>query len=299
MSWIVAAIAATAIMGVVAIIDSHLVSKRVPSLRSFLLPISVLHLGFGLVILSLHPLPEELSSTPLVVAFASGCVRSVGALLMLKTMRSEEVSRVISVVHTFPIFVAIMAVPLLGEVLGKTEWLAILMTVAGAVLISIRRDAGRQGARLHKSFAMLTASSLLLGAANTASKYSLDYISFWNMYSVNALCLAIVFLLFSLRPKILKELREMKQRSQVLTLLVLNECMALGGIILSFWAIEQGPVSLVSTVMSIRPGFVFVYALVLSRIFPRVLAEHLSRGIIAIKVISIGLVIGGVILLTW
>ena len=61
---------------------------------------------------------------------------------MLKTMRSEEVSRVVSVVHTFPIFVAIMAVPLLGEVLGKTEWLAIFMTVTGRTLYrtSLPRD---------------------------------------------------------------------------------------------------------------------------------------------------------------
>jgi len=61
---------------------------------------------------------------------------------------------------------------------------------------------------------------------------------------------------------------------------------------------EQGAVSLVSTIMSIRPFFVFTYALVLSRVFPAVLEERLSRGITIIKIISIGLIIGGVTLLT-
>jgi len=296
--WITAAIVAAAITGVVSIIDSHLISKRMPSLWAFLIPVGILHLGFGLVILGLYPLPGELGATPLVVAFASGIARSVGVLLMLHTMRSEEVSRIIPVVNTFPIFVAILAVPLLGEALGYIEWLAILMTVAGAVLISVQRGAEGRGARLPRSFAMLLGSSLLLGVANTASKYALDYVSFWNMYSVNAICFSVVFLLLSVRPKILKELRDMKERGKVLALVSLNECIALVGIIFSFWAMERGPVSLVATVFSIRPFFVFIYALALSYVFPTVLEERLSRGIVAIKIVSIGLVIGGVTLLT-
>ncbi len=298
MNWITATIVAAAVMGVVAIVDSHLISKRMPSLWAFLIPVGIVHLGFGLIILGLYPLPEEVGATLLMVAFASGIVRSIGALLMLQAMRSEEVSRIIPVVHTFPIFVAILAVPLLGETLGYIEWLAIFMTVAGAVLISARRDAGGQGARLHKTFAMLMGSSLLIGVANIASKYALDYISFWNMYSVNAVCFSVVFLLLSVRPRIIMELRDMKERSQALALLTFNECLALVGIILSFWAMERGPVSLVSTIMSARPCFVFIYALALSRVFPAVLEERLSRGIAVIKIISIGLIIGGVTLIT-
>lgn len=298
MIWITAAIVAAAIMGVVAIIDSHLISKRMPSLGAFLIPVGIIQLGIGLVILGFYPLPGEIGTTPLVVAFASGIVRSAGALLMLRTMRSEEVSRIIPVVHTFPIFVAVLAVPLLGEALGYMEWLSIFVTVAGAVLISVRRDAGGQGARFRRSFALLMGSSLLIGVANTASKYALDYISFWNMYSVTAICLGTVFLILSVRPGILKGLRDMKGRSQVLALLTVNEVIAIVGIVLSFWAMERGPVSLVSTIMSARPFFVFIYALALSRFFPAVLDERLNRGTLVVKIISIGLIVGGMTLLT-
>lgn len=298
MIWITTAIISAAIMGVVAIIDSHLISKRMPSFRAYLLPVGITHLVFGLIILGLYPLPGEISSTALIVAFASGVIRSAGVLLMLMAMRSEEISRVIPVVHTFPIFVAILAVPLLGEALGYMEWLAIFMTVAGAVLISIQRGAGGQGARLRKSFTMLLGSSLLLGVASIATKYALDYLSFWNMYSITAICFSVIFLFLSLRPRILNELRYMKERSRALALLTLNEFIVVVGIVLSFWAIERGPVSLVSTILSVRPGFVFIYALALSRLFPTVLKEYISRGIVVIKIISIGLIIGGVILLS-
>ena len=298
MVWITAAIVTAAIMGVVAIIDSHLISRRMPSLWSFLLPIGILSLMFGLIILGLYPIPWEVGAVPLVVAFTSGVIRLAGVILMLRAMRSEEVSRIIPVVHTFPIFVAVLAVPLLGEALGSVQWLSVFMTVGGAVLISVRWDAEGGGARLGKSFVMLMTSSLLLGVANTASKYALDYVSFWNMYSINAICFSAVFLLLSVRPRILRELREMKGRSQILALLTLNEFIAVVGIILSFWAMERGPVSLVSTIMSARPCFVFIYALALSRAFPAVLEERLRRGTVVIKIISIGLIVGGVTLLT-
>ena len=298
MIWLTAAIVTAAIMGVVAIIDSHLISKRLPSLRAFLLPISIINIGVGLIILNLYPLPRGIGVMPLVVAVGSGIVRVAGALPMLRAMRSEEVSRIIPVVNTSPIFVAILAVPILGEALGYSEWLAIFIMVAGAVLISIRRDSDGQGVRLHKPLMVLIISSMLFGVATTASKYALDYITFWNMYGINALCMGTVFLLFSVRPKTLKEVRDMAQRNQVLALILLNECIAVGGIILSFWAIERGPVSLVSTVLSTRPAFVFLYALALSLFFPAVLEEHLSKGAMVTKIVAISLVIGGVTLVT-
>jgi hypothetical protein len=61
---------------------------------------------------------------------------------------------------------------------------------------------------------------------------------------------------------------------------------------------ERGPVSLVSTILSVRSFFVFTYALALSRIFPAVLDERISKSIAFIKILSIGLIIGGVTLLT-
>jgi drug/metabolite transporter (DMT)-like permease len=205
-NWIATAIVAAAITGVVLVIDSHLISKRMPNLRAYLVPVGIMQLGFGLIILCFFALPEQVSATPLLVAIGSGFIRSIGVLLMLQAMRSEEVSRIIPVANTFPIFVAILAVPILGESLGYVEWLSIFITVTGAVLISARRDAEGLDAILHKSFALLLGCSLFLGIANIASKYALDYISFWNMYSINAICFGIVFLLLSLRPRILREL---------------------------------------------------------------------------------------------
>ena len=234
----------------------------------------------------------------LVVAVGSSIIRVVGALLMLRTMRSEEVSRIMPVTNTFPIFVAILAVPVLGEDLGWLEWLAIIITVSGAMLISVHWGTDGQGIRLRRSFAVLMVASILFGVANIGSKYAMEQLTFWNMYGINSSCLGAIFLLLSVRPATLRGIRDMAGRNRALGLILFNECLAMVGFVLSFRAIALGPVSMVSTILSTRPAFVFVYAVAVSRFFPAVLDEHLSRGIIATKIVSIGLIIGGVILLT-
>ncbi|MBL7166588.1 MAG: EamA family transporter [Dehalococcoidales bacterium] len=296
--WIAVAIVSAATTGLVSILDSHLISKRMPSFLSFLAPIGVVHFVLGLVVLTILPLPAGVDTVTLAVAVGSSVIRVVGALLMLRTMRSEEVSRIMPVTNTFPIFVALLAVPVLGEDLGWLEWLAIIITVSGAVLISVRWGTDGQGIRLRRSFAVLMVSSILFGVANVGSKYAMEQLTFWNMYGINSSCLGAIFLLLSVRRATLREIGDMTDRNSVLGLILFNECLAVVGFVLSFRAIEQGPVSMVSTILSTRPAFVFVYALAVSRFFPAVLDEHLSRGIIATKLVSIGLIIGGVTLLT-
>ena len=298
MAWIAVAIASAATSAVVSIFDSHLISKRMPNLLTFLAPVGAVHLIVGVVILGLFPMPTGADTSTLAVAVGSSVIRVVGALLMLRTMRSEEVSRIMPVTNTFPIFVAILAVPILGETLGWTDWLAIVITVSGAVLISAHWDTAGKGVQLRKSFATLIVSSILFGVANVGSKYAMEQINFWNMYGINSACLGAIFLLVSVRPATLRAIREMTGTNRALGVILFNECLTVVGFVLSFWAIEQGPVSLVSTILSTRPAFVFVYAMTVSRFFPAVLNERLSRGIVVAKVVSIGLIVGGVTLLT-
>jgi len=292
MTWITAALVVAAIMAVVNVVDSHIISKRMPSFWAFLLPAGIVHLIYGLTFLAIYPLASGVDAFSWFMVAVAAVARTAAALLMLYAMRTEEVSRIIPVVYTHPVFVAILAVPLLGESLNYLQWLAIFMSVVGAVLISVRGQGW--GTRLRRSFIMLLASSVLFGVANVATKYASESVSFWNMYSLTAISLGGVFLLLSMRPAVFGELRSMRGRGATLTLIAGNETIVLVGIVLSFWAIENGPVSLVSTVMGIRPLFVFLYALALSRFFPTVLGERLSRGSVTLKVASIALIVGGV-----
>jgi len=292
--WVSIAILSTAVLGLVNIFDSHLVSRRMPSLRAFLLPASIVILAYGLVLFYLFPLPEDIGIWPLTVTIASGIIRTISVTIMLYIMKKEEVSRVIPLVSTYPVFVAIMAVLFLGETLYYLQWIAIIIVVAGAVVVSARWSPGGSTTWLGASFFLLIGASLLMAVANVTAKYALAYVSFWNMYCIGAFCMSGLFLLISLRPHILQEVGNMKKRDSALTLVAVNETLVMIGAVLLFWAMERGPVSLVSTIVSSRSIFVVIYALILSRVSPIFLEWHYGRRMLTLRLIAITMIVGGI-----
>jgi drug/metabolite transporter (DMT)-like permease len=136
MNWLNLALIGTVALGLVNILDSHLVSQRLPGIRAFLLPLGCLFLVYGGVLGYLFPLPENLGVLTLAMAAGTGLVRAAAILLMFYLLRYEDVSQVIPITYAYPILVAIGAVPLFGESLSYWNWLAILVVVGGAVLIA-------------------------------------------------------------------------------------------------------------------------------------------------------------------
>ena len=293
--WANIALLSTAIIGLVNIIDSHLISRRMPSLPAFLLPASLVILVVSLVAASLFPLPSGLDGQTLLIAVLSGVLRTLSLGILLYTFRMEEVSRVIPVYSTFPVFVAIMAVPLLGEAVGLLQWLAIIVVVAGAVIVSANRSPGNSNRRLGRVFVLLLVSSLLMAGANIASKYVLDSISSWNMYWITGLSIAAGFMLVSLRPRVLRELASLRQRGAVLGLLAFNELLVVAGVVLLFVAMQNGPVSLVSAIFSSRPIFVLIFAFAISRTFPNFLKWETGKGVLAQRVVGTAMVVAGIV----
>ena len=89
MNWVNIAILSAAVLGLVNVVDSHLLSRRMPSLGSFLLPVGIITLIFGSVLFILFPLPEITSKLTLFVALTSGILRSAAITIMLYTLRRE------------------------------------------------------------------------------------------------------------------------------------------------------------------------------------------------------------------
>ena len=298
MAWITFAIVSAAISGANAILDSHLLSRRLPGLSAYLLPLGIFHFTVGLIILLVKPFPAGAAPLPVFAAIGTGIIGGVASVITLNVIRQGEVSRIIPVVNTSPLFVALFAVPLLGEMLNIRDWAGIVLTVAGAVLISIQKDGGGGKTQMQKSFLALAFCSLLSAIGTTIMKYALGTLSFWNVYSANSMCLALVFIVFSARPATFKQIGSLPHRNQVLGLTLLNQASVVVAIVLSVVAVQKGPVSLASTVLSSRPAFVFLYALALSRFFPGVINEKLTPGTAVLKFSAIALIIAGIALIT-
>ncbi len=293
MFWVSAAIASAGLAALVAIIDSHMLSKIMPNLRSYLLPVGLAQFIIGAVVFFINPFPAGVSTQTWLLAWGAGIAITLATILMLNVMRKDEVSRVIPVVNTSPIFVALLAAPILQEKLTFEDWLAILLTVGGAVLISMQKKPGDKKARLSGSFFLLLICSLLFAMSNIAVKKVLPELSYWNLYVIISLCYAVVFLGFSLRGNSLKEIRALPQRNKNLVLIGFNEIIAVGAAILSYTAIAAGPVSLASAILNTRPAFVFIMAILVSRFLPDAIEERVTVQTVRLKVIAMMMVLGG------
>ena len=293
-NWISTALLSAAVQGLVNTVDSHLISRRMPSFRAYMLPVGVMMLGWSIVLVYLFPLPQNTGTWPLLAAVAAGIIRSTSVIMMLYVLRREEVSRVVPIINTYPIFVAVMAVPLLGETLDYRQWLAIAIVVAGVVIVSVKRDSGRRFTSMGRTLLLLLGASFLLAAADVITKYALSYYSSWNMYSLTHFSLAGIFILFSLRPQVLKELINWPARNSALGIMFINEIIGVLGVVLFYLAVQSGPVSLVSTIFSSRPLFVFLIAFIVSRFSPALLEWQTEKSVLTLRFFAIVLIVGGV-----
>ena len=294
MNWANTAILSTAIHAIVNVINGHLLSTRLSGLRTFMLPVGIIQLIFSLILFFLFPLPEGVGVLPIIVAIVGALIRTIGGLNMLHFLQREDVSRVMPIVYTYPVFVAIMAVPLLGETLSYLQWLAIIIVVAGAIVVSLEKSPSASAGSLGRPFLLLFVTSLLSAVSDIFHKYALTYLSFWNVYSLSFFSLSGVFLAVALRPSTIKKLRDMKQRNSAMALIVFNETLALLAIVLAFWAMARGPISLVSTIGAARPLFVAIYSIILGFILPRFLIRRISGRVMALRLIAIAMIAGGV-----
>jgi drug/metabolite transporter (DMT)-like permease len=296
--WLITALAAAVLSSVANIVDSHLVSKKMPSLMSFMIPMGFTQIVAAIILLILFPFQYNPGWAHLLIGFGSALLNASGFAIVLNTLRKSEVSRVIPVISISPIFVALLSIPILGEKLGYVQWLAILLTVAGAVLISIQRSHHDGKTRLQKSFFILLIVALMSATAAIGFKYALEKMSFWNVYSLVGISTAIVVFTVSLRKANLKELWSLPQRTQKILFVAGDQCLGIISGVLAFKAMGLGQISLVNPILNIRPAFVFIFSLILGWLFPKVINDRIDKGTIFIKVIAIVMITGGIIMIT-
>ena len=292
--WISTALGTAILVAIANIIDSHVLSKKMPSLSSFLVPLAVMQFIIAAVFFIVFPFPANPGLTHILAAFGAALCNAFSLIITLNCLQQGEVSRVIPVTSSSPIFVALLSMPLLGELLNYWQWLAVVITVYGAVLVSLHHDGGGQKTRLQKSFFLLLLAALLTAVSSIGYKYALETMSFWNMVSINAIFVVVIVLVFSMRKSTLLQLKHLPQRTRTFGLIACSQTVVYIGVTLSFIAIANGPVALVSTIMNIRPAFVFLFSLLLSLRYPNLLNERLDKRTILYKVFGIVLITGGV-----
>jgi len=297
LSWITLAVLSAAVMGVISIFDAHMIQRRMPGWQSFLLGISLYTFVYTTVLLFVIPVPVGVPAAGWIAAVAAGILRGIAFALMLRMMQREEVTRVVPVVGVYPVFVALLAIPLLGEQLSGWQWGAVVFAVSGTVLISVKRGGGRGGPILTRTFWTLLLSAAVLALSDIGNKYALAVLPTWNVYTVSTFFLALVFSVITLRRKYLRELWGMPRRGLNHFLVIINVAIAMVGIWLTFEAMSVGPVSLVATILGSRHVFVFVYGLIIARFFREFIDWKGDRRALLLRFLATLMISGGIALI--
>ncbi len=298
MVWIVTALAAAVISSIGSIFDSYLVSKKMPSLTSFLIPMGAAQIVVACILLAIFPFPHNVDTMHILGTIGGSLINAGSFLILLNSLRKGEVSRAIPVISTSPIFIALLSIPLLSATLGYWQWLAVIMTVAGAVLISLQFGHSGGKTKLHKSFFALLLAALMGASGSIGFKYGLEQISFWNVFGISGICIGTLVLAYSLRKKNLLELKNLTQRTQKISLVTIDQLVGITSAIVAFKAMGLGQVSLVNAILNIRPVFVFIFSLILSRFFPNIVNEPLQRKTALIKFAAIGIMTAGIVIIS-
>jgi drug/metabolite transporter (DMT)-like permease len=297
-NWISTALIAAAMQGVVSIFDSHLLARRMIGMKPFMLAMGIIEVLYGLILYLLFPWPLDMPVQAILAVIGAGVCGAAAVIITLFVLQKEEVSKVIPITHTSPVFVAIIAGIFLGESLGFAQWAAILIVVAGAMIITAENTGSAASGSLKRPFLMLFVASLISAIGNIFTKYVLDYISYWNMYSIAILVAAIVQLSIALRPSTIRQWANMERRNSSLALICFNEILALSASVIYVRSVSLGPVSLVITVMTVRPVLVMLFSLVLSLILPGFLIKSAGKRTLIFRFIAIALIVGGLCIIS-
>ena len=295
-SWVTIALAAAAVTALVSMLDKTVMHRYARSPLTLPLLIGVAQTAVGIVVLAGVRIPDGATLQATGTALLSGLLFGVSGNLLIRVLYRQEVSRTIPVTQTAPIFAALIGVAFLGESVSVLQGLAIVATVAGAVVISLRIDAGYRGVFLHRSFFVLILGAMIMATANVVGKVALDDLPVLYTHGLRALGLGSVFLAVNLRSAPIGDVAEfIRRRSPALRFVALNEfVIANAGLLLLLWALSLGPVSLVTAVVGARAMFVVIYSTVLALAWKGALGEETTRGAIAVKAASTALIVAGV-----
>jgi drug/metabolite transporter (DMT)-like permease len=298
LDWVLLSILSAAAFGLVNITDKLLISHYMPGFRSFAVWVGIVTFAVGLLLVLSVPASREVNLSQVVVASGAGLIWGLGLGFLFLSIRSQEVSRAISVYYIHPIFVAVMASVFLGENLNALQWGAVVVTVAGAISITVHGIPGTRRFELNSSIRLLMVAAALTACAQLISKHALEGTDIWHFYPYWYMGLAVPFLVL-LNPSALREIRGCLSKPIIAVWMVGGEAI-LGS--LAAWlmlsAIQAGPVSLVIAIAGTRPIFVFLIGTFLSLRWWKLLNEPIHRDILMQKAFSILMIVIGVAIIS-
>jgi len=231
----------------------------------------------------------------------NGMLIVVAIICYLYALDQDEASFVVPLFQMIPIFGLILGFVFLGEVIALRTIFGGLVVILGSTILSLNIE--NKKIKLKKKVLLLMLTSSFLYAINIIIFKSIAIDNgfwkslFWDLSGKVLLGILLFLCVAPYRRSFVTVLKTYK-----LKFVLLNGCNDLISIC-GDWALAfaslSAPIFLVQTVSTIQPIFVFLFGCILTVFLPKIGKEALDRKTLTQKLIGIGIVIVGGLLLVF
>ena len=304
MTWFFIALSAPFLWALVNISDQYLVERysekgKERSSGGLVLFCSFIGVFTAIVIGLLTKGVFEISILDKMLLIITGGLTIGWIIFYLYTLEIEDVSTVVPWFLTVPIFGFMFGYIFLGETLSIQQILGSLVVLFGVFLVSIDYSEQKKKIKWKPVLYMLIAC-LMIAISGVIFKFVTIEGNFWVSSFWEYAGLAIFGLgVFVFVPKYRREFMNMNRKGgiKIFILNVFTEIFTIAGNLLTNFAILLAPVTMVYLVGSFQPGILLILTLLCTRFFPNIIKENMDRKVLLPKIIAIGIMIIGSIIL--
>lgn len=291
MEWLIFALLAPILWAFTNVIDKFLLEKHIRNPISYEIFITIFNLIGIITVLLIARVSTDLYGAFL--SIISGGISVIAVVFYNNSMIHEEASRVIPIVYFSSIFVSILAYVFLGEFFNLEKYLGIIFIFLGGVLISYKKIDKKWCFSSAIKFALI--SAFLWAISSILTKYTLGFIDFYTLTVWQLVGYFIFGPLFLLSDKVRTNFLEITRKfnKKIFVLMTLNSLIYLVAVLSFFYAISIGKVSLVYSVISTQPFFIFIYMLIISKLAPKIVKEEIDKSTIILKLVAVFLIFFG------
>ena len=289
-TWILIALAASAIGSMTVVVDKILITKYSKDWIYLTAFFGVINFLPALVLLFFI----DLFVPAIYLGLIAGILFRMASFFYMKSISLEEASRVVPLFLTSVVFVLIMESIFLDEQLLLHHYAGMIAVVFGSFIIMTRSV--KSLLKISNAFYFMIMSSFVFAISEIVLKIAYarsDFLSiiFWAF--TGSMLASIPILLFKL-----KKHHKLFYNKHKLHHILISQLLVFTVALSIYWyALSLGPVSLVTTLGGIDGLFVFIFAIVLTKFSPTILKEVIDRKTLLTKTFAISFIIVGIVLI--
>lgn len=226
--------------------------------------------------------------------FLLGLLIPLTDFLYLKSIKQEEVSRVIPWFELSTLLVAVGGAIFLGELLQLKQYLGIIILLLSLWLLTIK---DRFAVQFDRWVMLMIINSFIYAFSLLMQKYLLSEINPFSLFGVMGLGSLFGFLPF-LFWKWTEIKTGLKLNLNSIKIIFLSEVSGLSAICFTILALNIGLATLVSVFSSLQYLILFIMTTLFTILMPSIIKEDINKKFLLLKLIAIIMVIIGVYLVT-